>query len=249
MKKFLLLALAIILVFSLGACKGNNGDDSTDSSSGTNVQNQESTETGKPAEIDEERVKLLLSDFDSEITGLQENVNDYYFKLTKATFNGEAAVRAEAFSFGNNESQGVFFIVGEDCYRYDSAENKYNILTAEQTLEIEDQVQIKETEKEGTTEEPGTTQKTVDDINDDNNSVMHKRFAKYDLSELEIPKPISEYEFQMTGNAVTTTDGTTAYVVYLMEDGRYTAFTFAFSPDKDYYYDPAADEYKPIPLK
>lgn len=252
MKRFLLIALAIVLVFSLGACMGDdtNGPHIGNKEAGFDENATENLNIANNAgtlSIDEDTVRELLSPFSAEQTGLSADVYDYMFTLSEATFNGQSACKAEAFLVGEDGVKGIFFISGNVCYRYDNSQNKYYLLTAGETIEIEAQVQVKNEEQETeSSNTPSTTVRTPEDVADDNNSVMHKRFAKYDLSGIGLTKDISEYDFQMTSKPVTTIDGTTAYVVYLMENGQYTNFTFAFSPEKDYYYDREADEYKPL---
>lgn len=251
MKRILLIALAVFLVLSLGACFGGNDDgahigDKKSDYDNEATENMEIANDSGSLSIDEDTIKDMLSAYSADQTGLTADVYEYVFKLSDATFNGQAACKAEAFMAGEDDIKGVFFVSGNVCYRYDYVNDVYYLLTANDTVEVEAQVNVKNDKDPVSDGAPSTTMRTVEDINNDNNTVMHKRFAEYDLSAVGLPKAISEYDFQMTGNPVTTIDGTTAYVVYLMEDGMYTEFVFAFSPEKDYYYDPAADEYKPL---
>lgn len=250
-KKFLLLALAIILLFSLSSCKENGNtavDDTTESVSGTDSTASVSDEAID--EIDEEKVKLIVFDYDSEITGLSEGPDDYIFKIVPATFNGKAAHKADAFLLSTGELCGVFYVVGDVCYRYDSAEDIYYELTHKKAEEIKEEVQVNEV-TETTTQAPSTTEELPDvkseqDIADENKRVLVSRYEKYDLSVVGLPKPISEYEFQTTNKTAIASDGETVFVIYLMENGAYTDFTFAVGSEKDYYLDKSSGEYKPL---
>ena len=258
MKRFLLLALAGVLVFMFAACDSISSD-------GTHIGNKEAGIDKDATEninlqdeygaisVDETTVKELLSAFSTEQTGLSKEVYDYVFKIVQVSFNGKSACKAEAYDMVSSTPECTFIIDGNTCYRYDVQTNKCYMLSADGVAEVEAVVEEVEPISESSSQQgqentsmPATTMKTEDDINKDNDTVMHKRFAKYDLSAIGLPKPISEYEFQVTGSSVVTSDGKSAFVVYLLENGEYTDFTFAFSAEQDYYYDSATDEYKQL---
>lgn len=91
-----------------------------------------------------------------------------------------------------------------------------------------------------------TTEKLTNTFDDKNNQVFVARYSKYDLSKIGITKDISNYHFKLTGESVTATDGEKVFIVYLLENGVYTNYIFGFTPEKDYYYDPALDQYIPL---
>ncbi len=247
MKRFLLLALAVVLLFSLCACKNNTPtgeNDLTDNASNQNVSGTTEVSTTQ-GPLDSEGVKQLLSMFSEDVLGLTGNIDDYIFKLSSAEFNGEACHKAEAFTFESTEVQGVFYIVGEDCYRYDKAQDKYFKLTDKKAEEIKKVEVVEQTQAPTTTGEP-VSLRTEQDVADENNNVLVNRYKNYDLSKVGLPKPITEYEFQATGKTATATDGETVFIIYLLENGAYTEFTFAVGPDKDYYLDKSSGEYKPL---
>lgn len=252
MKRFITALLAMALVVSLAACKGNGGEDnegetSSDVAAQSNVDNSGTTEVYAVA--DEERVKFLLSEFSEEVTGLSGDVNDYFFSITEVQFNGKTATKAQAYAIGDNNVKGIFFIVGDVCYKYDEAQNKYFELTEKKAVEIKDDVKVVEkTETVTKADSSATTEdvRTEDKIAEENKSVLTARYEKYDLSKIGITKPISQYEFQATSKSATAVDGETVYIIYLLENGKYTEFTFAVGPEKDYYLDNATGEYKPL---
>lgn len=91
-----------------------------------------------------------------------------------------------------------------------------------------------------------TDEALTNTITDENNAAFVKRYEKYDLSKIGITKPISNYRFQLTGESITASDGEKVYILYLLENGTYTNYIFGFTPEKDYYYDPALDQYIPL---
>jgi hypothetical protein len=178
-------------------------------------------------------------------TDAQELADDYAFKLEQATLNSEACCRATAYLVGQQDAKGVFYIAGTKCYRYDSANNKYYLLTTSGSKQAE--VDIEETTKATVdeTQEVSFHQKTEEDINDENTQVLRARYKNYDLSVVGITKPIDNYTFLATSKIAEAKDGAKIFVIYLMENGQYTEFKFGMGTNgKDYYYDRATDEYK-----
>ncbi len=254
MKKFLMVLLAVLLVLSLAACKDNGGSEKTGetqagvTSAESGVGESETTEAN--VVVTEERVKFLLAEFSEETTGLSGDINDYFFDITPVEFNGKFASKAEAYTIGVQEVQGIFYIVEDVCYKYDAAQNKYYELTEKEAEEVKDSVEVfekTEPTSAGSNEtKEETSVRTQEDVDEENKNVLVSRYEKYDLSVVGIPKPISEYEFQATGKTAKATDGETVYIIYLMENGAYTEFTFAVGAEKDYYYDKSTGEYKPL---
>jgi len=250
MKKLLSVLLLIALVLSFAGCKGGSeggeghiGDKNSafDENASENITLDHAAGS---LSMDESVVKDLLSAFSPKDLGLEQNVYDYVFKLEQAIFNGKACCRATAYLTNPKDVKGVFYIVGTECYRYDSASNKYYLLTVSGAQQVD--VKVEETKADAEeTQEPSLHQKTEEDINDENTQVLRARYKNYDLSVVGLTKPIDNYTFVATSKVVEATDGTKVFVIYLMENGQYTEFTFGMGTNgKDYYYDRAADEYK-----
>lgn len=234
--------MALLLVVSLAGCKGDSsGGENPASDEGTSENITVNPDTGIIS-MDENVVKQLLSAYSADALGLSEDVYDYVFKLSQSELDGEACCVAKAYLKNPQKADGIFYIVGTECYRYDEAENKYYLLTLE-GAQLAD-VEVATQPDAGTTEGTTVYQRTEQDIDDENTKVLRARYEKYDLSVVGLPKPITEYQFKATGKTAQAEDGTTVYVIYLMEDGQYTEFTFAIGTNgKDYYYDSVADEY------
>lgn len=247
MKKFLSVLLLIALVVSFAGCKGGSsgGEGYIGSKDSEFDENASENITLGTLSVDESVVKELLSAFSLQDLGLVQSVYDYVFAIKQATLNGKACIEAKAYLAGSDKVEGVFYIVGTECYKYDEAKGEYYLLTTSGAHKAE--VIIEETmTAEGETEST-THQRTQDDVNDENTKVLRARYKNYDLSVAGVPKPIESYTFLATGQTVKTVNGETAFVIYLLENGQYTEFKFAMDTNgKDYYYDRENDEYKAL---
>ncbi len=250
MKKLLSVLLLIALVLSFAGCKGGSSGGEGhigDKNSAFDENASENITLNHAAgnlSMDESVVKDLLSAFPIKDLGLEQNVYDYVFKLEQATFNGKACCRATAYLTNPQDVKGIFYVVGTECYRYDSANDKYYLLTTSGAQQADVTVEeTKATVEE--TQEISFHQKTEEEINDENTQVLRARYKNYDLSVVGLTKPIDNYTFLASSKVVEATDGTKVFVIYLMENGQYTEFKFGMGTNgKDYYYDRETDEYK-----
>ncbi len=241
MKKILLIAVSLVLILSLAACGGNKKPfDNKENNDDISVEFTD--EEGKLS-IDEDGVKSLLSVYSDDALGLSADVYDYTFRLSETTLNDELACKAEATLGESKNAEGVFVIVGETCYKYDAVAKKYVLLTLDGVVETDVKVGD-EDETKATTESTTSKYKTDEQVAEENNDVLKKRYAGYNLKKIGIEKDINEYEFQVTGKSAVAADGESVYVIYLLEDGAYTEFKFAVNDKHDYYYDAEDDEYK-----
>ncbi len=255
MKRILSVLLLIVLVLSFAGCKGGssggeghigNKDSAFDENASENITLDHAAGN---LSMDESVVKELLSAFSLQDLGLAQSVYDYVFSIKQATLNGKACVEAKAYLADPKKVEGTFYITGTECYRFDEATGEYYLLTTKGSQRAE--VTIEGTNPaddttQGVTEST-TQQRTQDDINDENTQVLRARYKNYDLSVVGVPKPIENYTFLATGKTAKAADGEKVYIIYLLENGQYTDFTFAMSlSGKDYYYDSANDEYKAL---
>ncbi len=240
MKKTLLLILSVLLILSLAACGDGKEDGSGDNNGVESVSVEVTDENGKLT-IDEAGVKALLSIYSDEALGLSADVNDYSFIITEVTIDGKLGCKAQAVIGDNKRSEGVFFIVGESCYKYDLTTKTYKLLTADGAVDANIKV---EGETQAQVESTSSPFKTDEQVADENNDILKNRYKNYNLEKVGLPKDISEYEFQVTGNTAIAADGTTVYVVYLLENNEYTEFKFAVGESGDYYFDTKDNVYK-----
>lgn len=244
MKKILLIMLSVFLLASLASCGGNKtGVDNTEPSGNEAVSGEVSTTELSAEAFTDATIKGILAKLPPEELGLTHNLNEYVFKASVVTFNGEKSCKAAA-HYMSAEPEAVFYIVGTVCYKYDAAENKYYRIDDKKSVEVKAEVVEPTTSTEDTT---SYTTRTKDDVDDENTKVLRARYANYDLSVVGLPKPITEYTFQATASSATAVNGERVYIIYLLENGAYTDFVFAVDANgNDYYYDPAADQYKKL---
>ncbi len=259
MRKLFSVLVAVLLVFTLSACgtNTNNGDDDNGNENMDNsvVSANENGETVNPAEgtteeekglgITEADVKQRLSVYSDDVLGLSADVYDYHFDLSEIPVEDAKGFLAKA-TLGDSKSyEAKFVIFNSYCLKYDGKTKTYMLLT-ENGLE---QTDIKVSDEETAADKPESTSftiKTDEQVADENNQVLQKRYAKYNLKKVGLPKDISEYEFKATGTPATASDGQQVYVIYLLEDGQYTEFKFAIGGGKDYYYDTKKEVFKPL---
>lgn len=228
MKKFILIILTIAVILTFAAC----GDNSDGSQAGTTTT---APTQSMQALYDEATVKELLSYYE---TGLTSSVYDYTFKITPTSYYGEEGVKAEAYLDGAKTPEGVFMVIGSKCFVFSKEHNKYLYLTVNGAIDITPSTTV----SSGTGTE--STQRTQDTVNDENTAVLVERYKNYDLSVVNLKKPISDYTFEVTGTPVKGADGVTIFKVYVLDNGVYADAVFGIGTDgKDYYYDPVKDAF------
>ena len=231
MKKFILVILAITVICTLTAC-GNESDGTTTTAAST------APSTTAYVLYDESTVKENLSYYN---TGLSADIYDYTFKITPTSYYGREGVKAEAYLGDAKTPEAIFMLIQSDCFVFSKEYNKYLYLTVNGAIDITP-----------TTDSAGnaTTQSKQEQIDEQNTSVLANRYKGYDLSVVNLDKAITEYDFQVTGIAVTTSDGVTVYKVYVLYEGVYVDAVFGVGSDgKDYYYDSANDTFKQLKAK
>ncbi len=233
MKKFISLILAIISVvgiFSLCAC---NGDSVVENEEYEGIQLGE----GDGAlNVNEATIRSLLAAYPQKALGLKKEIYDYDLKLSKAEFKENAAVKVEACPEGEKDIEATFMFLGTQFYIYDKNQKKYLKLTVNGPVE--------ETEKKE------DNQQTKEEIEADNNSQLHKKYSKYDMSVVKLPKDISEYNFLVTGNSAVATDKETVYVINVLEkNGEDTGYRLAIGKKGDYYFNVEKDRFVKLKTK
>ncbi len=230
MKKRISLVLALVCVLgvlSLSACgdKENGGD------KGGAQQSVQLGEGENALSFDETTIKEMLSAYPQSALGMKKEIYDYDLTLTADKFKDNDAVKIEAYLEKAEKPEKTFMFSGSTFYVYDEAKEKYLKLTVTGPVE--------ETK-------PQTTKKvlTDEDVAEENNSVLHNRYKKYDLSALKLPKDISEYDFKVTGIPAVAADKKQVFVIHLVEkNGEDTGIRFAVGDSGDYYFNAEKNAY------
>lgn len=234
MKRFLSVLLVLVTVFSFAAC----GKDSF----GPENKKKQSIEidgANGAISVDESSIKELLSVYPKKVLGLKKDIYEYTLKLSEETYKEMKACKIEAYLGKAKSPEATFLYVASTFYKYDAKKEKYLRITMKGL--VDDDAKKQETTKK---------QQTNEEIQDENNSVLHKRYKKYDLSVVKLPKDISEYELFVTGNAAKAKDGKTVYVIYVLEkDGTDTGYRFAVGDKYDYYFNTKKNAYVQLKKK
>lgn len=236
MKRYAFLLLSLLLVLTLGACKGTVEESESQIMETANtyidVENNNASIT-----LTEDTVKTLLGVYTPEQLKLEKGIEEYELRLSNAKYNGEDGCKVEAFS--NTETPaGTFMIVGNNTYVYNKQQQKYVLLSIKEN---------KTTTTEDTTRDSSST--TKEEIPDDpeitfqyhkeNNHLMRKRFEKYDIAQLGLSKAVSEYVFIVNGNSGFALDGKKVYYIDVYEkNGDETGVRLGFSEDAEYVHNP-----------
>lgn len=232
MKRFISILLAGCCVLCLASCS-----DETDDANALETANTvyDVTGEGTKVSVDENTAKTLLGAFSPTTLGIVNPIDEYTLKLGVTRLMGEDACMVEAYSDGIEAPEGVFAIMGTDCYVYDSKLERYLLLTTNGRVEIE----------ETTTETQ--SESTVFTYDKDNNTALQKRFSYYDVKELGLKNKLSEYVLVMAGTTAIASDGETVYVVSVYNKaGEKTDVRLAFNEGNDYVFNEKADKFEKI---
>ncbi len=233
MKKIISLILAIVSVlsvFALCSCTDNSDEKSEGSKENQNVVIGEGDNA---LSVDEGTIKDLLSAYPQKALGMKKTIYDYDLKLSESKLEKQGAVKIEAYLDGAEKPEKTFMFLGAQFYIYDAKKEKYLKLTVNGPVE-------------DTTKKAETTAKvlTKEEVEEENNSVLHKRYKNYDLSVVNLPADINEYEFLVTGTSAKASDGKDVYVINLLDkSGNDTGIRFAVNDDADYYFNKEKDTY------
>ena len=239
MKKIIAILLILSCIAVFAACGKNEEDD------GKALETAETyveiTGNAGSLSLDENVARTLLEVYDRELLGLSEDIYEYELKLSATRFMEKDACLVEAFLEGAEKPEGTFVILGQQCYVYNSKQQKYLLLTTNGG-------QVVENGSLDTTaaSQPSSTKKSFE-YDEGNNDKLHKRFDSYTKEQLGLEKEITEYILVVPGTTTTAEDGKTVFVVRLYEKGgKVINDTVSFNDDGNYMFDYEANVYKKI---
>ncbi len=239
MKKIISLLLIFIFLIVFSAC-GKNGalDDNALETAETYVQ---ITGNAGSLSINENVARTLLEVYPKESLGLTKEIYDYDLKLSATRFLENDACLVEAFLGKADKPEGVFVILGQQCFVYDSKQNKYFLLTMEGAQEIN-------VGKDSATTTAIVTEVPYEEaVEEKNNKKLHELFDGYSKEKLGLDKEISEYFLVATGTTTTAEDGNMVFVIRLKEqNGEFINHTVAFNDDGNYMFDYEINKYKKL---
>lgn len=232
----LMAVLALVSVFSLAACKGDEDDGKALETANTVF---ELSGAAGGVTIDESVARTLLGAYPQDVLGLKKSLPDYDLRLSATRVFNQDACMVEALAEGGETAEKTFAIIGFKCYVYDAKLKEYLLLT------MDGAVKVNEDEISSETQDSSTTAGFVYDEN--NNSKLQKRFAGFSKEKLGIDKEISEYVLVTAGTTTTASDGELVFVIRLYEKtGTATNFTLAFNEGRSYAFNAETGSYEKL---
>ena len=231
--------IAILLIFScisvFAACGKNNEPVDDGNALETAETVIEITGNAGSIDLDENVAITLLEIYDKESLGLLKDIYEYDIKLSPTRFMEKDACLVEAFDEGAEKPEGIFIILGQQCFVYNQTRKEYLLLTADGPVKYET--------SPGNSEQPSTTELAFK-YDEENNNKLQEKFSSYDKSKLGIDKDISEYVMVATGTTTVAENGEKVYVIRLYEKtGEITNKTLAFNGNGNYVFDSESNQY------
>ncbi len=247
MKKYIALLLSVACIITcataFAACgKKEPVEDPTALETANTVYNVEGN--AGSITIDENVAATLLGVYPKEALGLEKTIDEYKLKLSATRVFNQDACMVEAFTDGSETAEGIFAVIGQNCYVYSKEKDSYLLLTTTGAVEVTqaDASETNENESVEVTEEQPSFE-----YDKDNNDKLQKRFSVYDKAVLGIEKDLNEYVMVVTGTTTGAEDEKKVYIIRLYEvTGEATNLTLAFNAEGDYAFHNESGKYKKI---
>ena len=216
---------AILFGIAMGVKKYKENNALATADSAFDISNNFGTMT-----IDGSVATQMLSQYSNDILGITKPINQHIMKLSECQVNGEKGCRVELFLTEEAElPSATFAICGYNCFKFDSVNNKYLLLTQNGAFEVAEQTTVPE---------------TTSFYDEENNKALHKMFDKFSKDKLGFEKEVTEYIMVTSGASVKAVDGKQVYIIKLYEqDGTATNYTCAFRKGAVYKYDAVQKQY------
>ncbi len=236
MKKIILVLLILTFVVAFAAC----GDETMDEGKVFETAETFVEITGNSGSIslNEDVARSVLEVYPKESLGLKNDIYDYKLVLSPTRFLDEDACLVEAYEEKAEKPEGTFVILGQQCFVYNTKNQKYYLLTLDGVEEFN--------VGQGSTDSSSTTEQTFV-YDKENNEALHQKFDVYTKEQLGLEKEITEYILVTAGTTTTADDGKTVYVVRLYEkNGEAINHTVSFNGDGCYMFDYDLNKYKKL---
>jgi hypothetical protein len=264
MKKFISLCLVSIVLIAFCSCGRGEEDDGKALLTADSTINV--TSNAGVITLNEDVVAIMLGVFSPEHLGLSDVIESYTLKLGATKVFGNDACLVEAYAEGSDSPEGIFAILGQDCYVFKN--NQYMLLTADGPVEVTtspvvtnstDESAGDETESLegiGTTEavsqaatQPQTNPQLPSGMqyNEANDKNLKETFSSYTKETLGIEKELEEYVLVAAGGTAIAVDGEKVYTVQIYEkDGTKTEYKLAISDNGPYKYNTEIQKFEKL---
>ena len=270
MKKIISLCLVAIILVAFCSCGRGEEDDGKALLTADSTINV--TSNAGVITLNEDVVAIMLGVFSPEHLGLNDIIQSYDLKLGATKVFGNDACLVEAYAEGSDSPEGIFAILGQDCYVF--KDNKYMLLTVNGPVEVTNVPTVTVSPNESAGDETGTnntdsqTEKTDESqlvttepqtyaqlssgmqYNAENDKKLKEKFSSYSKEILGIEKELSEYILVATGNSTTVLEGDVfnkVYIVYLYEkDGTKSPFKLAITDTDAYKFNETSSQFEKL---
>lgn len=270
MKKVISLCLAGLIFVALCSCGRGEEDDGKALLTADSTINV--TSNAGVITLNEDVAAIMLGVFSPEHLGLSDVIETYTLKLGATKVFGNDACLVEAYAEGSDSPEGIFAILGQDCYVF--KDNKYMLLTLDGPVEVTnvqpvtvtpdesagDETNADSTDSQTQTngESQGTTATSTEpqtyaqlssgmQYNAESDKKLKEKFSSYSKEDLGIEKDLSEYVLVATGNSTTALEGEKVYIVYLYEkDGTKTTFKLAITDENAYKFNETNNKFEKL---
>lgn len=253
MKKVISLCLAGLILVAFCSCGRGEEDDGKALLTADSTINV--TSNAGVISLNEDVAAIMLGVFSPEHLGLSDVIETYTLKLGATKVFGNDACLVEAYAEGSDSPEGIFAILGQDCYVF--KDNKYMLLTLDGPVDVTNVQPVTVSPNESAGDETNTdnvdsqTQTSSESqgatisatepqtyaqlssgmqYNAENDKKMKEKFSSYSKEDLGIEKDLNEYILVATGNSTTALEGEKVYIVYLYEkDGTKSPFKLAIT--------------------